>query len=82
MKNVTKALAINALVNTVLNAAFFTRYTPDRILDIFVDSLDATEKSDAYRRYVIDSNVLGLFAAVSNVAVNKYFTGHYIRIWK
>ena len=82
MKNVTKALAVNALVNTALSAAFFTRYTPDRILDIFVDSLDATEKSDVYRRYVIDSNALGLFAAVSNLAVNKYFTGHYIRIWK
>ena len=82
MKNVTKALAVNALVNTALNTAFFTRYTPDRILDIFVDSLDAIEKSDDYRRYVIDSNVLGLFTAVSNLAVNKYFTGHYIRIWK
>lgn len=82
MKNVTKALAVNALVNTALNAAFFTRYQPGRILDIFVDSLDAIEKSDDYRRYVIDSNALGLFAAVSNLAVNKYFTGHYIRIWK
>ena len=82
MKNVTKALAVNALVNIALNTAFFTRYTPDRSLDIFVDSRDAIEKSDDYRRYVIDSNVLGLFTAVSNLAVNKYFTGHYIRIWK
>ena len=82
MKNMTKALAVNVLVNTALNTAFFTRYTPGRIIDIFVDSLDAIEKSDDYRRYVIHSNALGLFAAVSNLAVNKYFTGHYIRIWK
>lgn len=82
MKNVTKALAVNALVNTALNTAFFTRYTPDRIMDIFVDSLDETEKSDEYRRYVIDSNVLAVCTVVANVAVNKYFTGHYIRIWK
>ena len=82
MKNMTKALAVNALVNTALNTVFFTRYTPNRIIDIFVNSLDEIERSDEYRRWVIDSNALGLFAAVSNLAVNKYFTGHYIRIWK